>query len=175
LLTFIYSLAIDYVRNHKSLADTYQQIQERNMNTANHSEKLPLWFWICTGLGLAWNLFGLAQFLGSLNATQDSLMAGGLTADQAAVMLGYPAWMTVAFAVGVLGGTLGCVLLGLRKALAIPVFAASLVGYILLWIGDALHGVFAALGTPQIVVLTMVVAIALALFLLARRFSAALR
>lgn len=144
------------------------------MNTQQTlSSKLPVWFWIAAVLGLAWNIFGLVQFVQSLSATQDSLMAGGLTAQQAEVMLGYPTWMTIAFAIGVIGGTVGCIGLLLRKSWAQPVFLASLLGYIALWIGDAVHGVFAALGTPQILVLTVVVAIALGLWLLARRFPAA--
>ncbi|MDP3196786.1 hypothetical protein [Tabrizicola sp.] len=127
-----------------------------------------LWFWAAAGLGLAWNLFGAVQFIGSLSATPESLQAQGLTADQAAVMLGYPAWMTVVFAIGVFGGALGCGLLLVRKASAVPVFAASLAGYIALYLGDIVHGVFAALGTPQVVVLSIVVLIAAALLWLAR-------
>ena len=136
--------------------------------------KLPLWFWIAVALGFLWNVFGLFQFISSLSATTESLEAGGMTAEQAAVMLGYPSWMTVAFAIGVLGGTLGCIGLGLRKSWAQPVFLASMLGYIALWIGDWVHGVFAALGTPQIAVLTFVVAFAVALWLLARQFKARL-
>ena len=49
---------------------------------------------------------------------------------------------------------------------------ASLVAYVALWIGDALHGVFAAMGTPQVVILTTVVAIAAALFALSRHPAA---
>ncbi len=71
----------------------------------------PLWFWIATGLGLAWNIFGAVQFIGTLSATTESLQAQGLTAEQAAVMLGYPVWMTVVFAVGVFGGAIGCLLM----------------------------------------------------------------
>lgn len=130
------------------------------------------WFWIAAGLGLAWNLFGLVQFLGSLRATQSSLEASGLTPEQASVMLGYPAWMTVAFAVGVIGGVLGTVLLALRKRQATAVFAVSLLGYIVLWFGDLIHGVFAALGTPQVVILSMVVLIAAALLGLSRSAGA---
>ncbi len=123
----------------------------------------PPWLPLAATLGLAWNIFGLVQFTGSLLRSEASLIESGLDADQAAVMMGYPAWMTVAFAVGVIGGTLGSALLLLRKKLAVPVLAASLAGYILLYIGDILYGVFAALGAPQIIVLTLVVVIAAAL------------
>ncbi len=132
----------------------------------------PLWFWIVAGLGLAWNIFGAVQFVGTLSATPESLQAQGLTAEQAAVMLGYPVWMTVVFAVGVFGGTIGCLLMLARKAVALPVFALSLIGYIALYIGDIVHGVFAAMGAPQVVVLSIVVAIAAALWALARVFRA---
>ena len=93
-----------------------------------------------------------------------------LTAEQAAVMLGYPVWMTVVFAVGVFGGAIGCLLMLARSAVAVPVFALSLFGYIALYIGDIIHGVFAAMGTPQVVVLTVVVAIAAGLWAVARLF-----
>ncbi len=134
------------------------------------SAKLPVWFWVAALLGLAWNVFGLVQFIGSLSATSQSLQAQGMTPEQAAIMTGYPAWMTVAFAVGVGGGVIGCGLLLLKKAWSVPVFWASLIGYIVLYIGDITEGVFAALGTPQVVVLSIVVAIAAALLWLARRF-----
>lgn len=143
------------------------------MNSApkTHKTGIPRWFWIAGGLGLAWNLFGVVQFLGSLSATAESLTASGLTAEQAAVMLGYPSWMTGAFAVGVFGGLIGCVLLLLRKRLALPVFAVSLIGYLILYIGDITEGVFAAIGPSQIVILSLVVAIAAALLWLARHFG----
>lgn len=132
----------------------------------------PLWFWIVAGLGLAWNIFGAVQFVGTLSATPESMQAQGLTPEQATVMLGYPAWMTVVFAVGVFGGAIGCLLMLARKAVAVPVFALSLVGYIALYIGDIVHGVFAAMGAPQVVVLTVVVAIAAGLWAVARVFRA---
>jgi hypothetical protein len=66
--------------------------------TATHqppASAVPLWFWIVAALGLAWNLFGAVQFIASLSATSESLQAQGMTPDQAAVMLGYPVWMTI--------------------------------------------------------------------------------
>lgn len=120
----------------------------------------PLWFWVSAGLGLAWNAYGVVQYLGAARATPESLIAGGLTPEQAAVMTGYPAWMTAAFAIGVFAGLAGCVLLFLRNKAAVPVFAASLAGYVALFIGDITAGVFAAMGAPQVIVLSAVVAIA---------------
>jgi hypothetical protein len=134
-------------------------------------KSLPKWFWIAGLLGLAWNVFGVVQFIGSLNATIESLTAAGLTAEQAAVMTGYPVWMTIAFAIGVIGGLSGCVLLLLKKKLSVPVFALSLAGYVILYIGDITEGVFSAMGTSQVIVLTSVVAIAIFLLWLARHFD----
>ncbi|NBN79309.1 hypothetical protein GWI72_13615 [Microvirga tunisiensis] len=122
--------------------------------------------------GIAWNLFGAIQLVGSVTATRDSLMASGLTADQATVMTGYPAWMTLAFAAGVTGGLAGSVLLLLRRPEAAGVLALSLAGYVGLWIGDAIHGVFAEMGAPQIIILSLVVAIAGALLAVALRQDA---
>jgi hypothetical protein len=138
------------------------------MSTTEVQVKTPLWFWIVAAFGLAWNVFGAVQFLGSLNATNESLQAQGLTAEQASVMLGYPTWMTIAFAVGVFGGIIGCVLLLLKQKLAVAVFLVSLVGYIILYIGDVTEGVFAALGAPQVIVLSVVVVIAAVLFWVSR-------
>ena len=140
------------------------------MTPAPTTTKLPLWFWIAAALGLAWNVFGAVQFVASLSATPESLQAQGLSAEQAAVMLGYPLWMTLVFAVGVFGGVIGCGLLLARKAAAVPVFAVSLAGYVALYIGDILHGVFAAMGAPQVIILTTVVLIAAGLLWLARLF-----
>ena len=132
------------------------------------ASRAPYWLVAASLGGIAWNIFGAVQFAGSVTATEASLFASGLTAEQAAVMTGYPTWMTLAFAVGVFGGLAGSVLLLLRRAQARLVLAASLIAYIALWIGDLAHGVFAAMGTPQVVILTTVVAIAAALYAVSR-------
>jgi hypothetical protein len=132
----------------------------------------PLWFLAASIGGIAWNVFGAVQLAGSVTATEASLIASGLTSEQAAVMTGYPGWMTLAFALGMSGGLTGSVLLLLRRRIALPVLAVSLVAYVALWAGDAVHGVFAAMGLPQVVTLTVVVAIAAALLLLARHPAA---
>ncbi len=134
--------------------------------------RAPLWMIAAAVGGIAWNIFGVVQFAGSVTATETDLIASGLTTDQAAVMTGYPTWMTLAFAIGVFCGLAGSVLLLLRRSTAKPVLLASLVAYVALWIGDAVHGVFAALGTQQVIILTTVVAIAAALLAVSRHPAA---
>ena len=94
-----------------------------------------------------------------------------MTPAQAAVYSSYPVWMTLGFAVGAFGGLVGSALLLARRRLATPVLLASLVGYIVLYVGDITEGVFAALGAPQVAVLTAVVLIAAGLLLWSRQLS----
>lgn len=132
----------------------------------------PPWLWASGALGLAWNAYGAVQFWGSIRSTPESLMAMGLDQAQAMTMTSYPLWMTLAFAVGVFGGLGGSALLLLRRGLAVPVLAASLVACVALYAGDIAEGVFAAMGASQVIVLTAVVLIAGGLLWVARRARA---
>ena len=129
----------------------------------------PAWLTATAIFGLAWNAYGALQFYGSVTATPEALIANGLTAEQAAVMTSTPGWMTGAFAVGVLGGFVGSALLLLRSEHALPVLMASLVAYIALFIGDITEGVFAAMGAPQVIILSVVVLIAAGLAVAAQK------
>lgn len=130
------------------------------MENTTSRAKVPRWFWIVALLGLAWNLFGVVQFMASAQGTVDSLMSNGLTKEQAELYVGLPQWMTGAFAVGVFGGVIGSILLLMRMPAAKTVFGISLAAYIILYVGDITQGVFAAFGLSQVLILTTVVAIA---------------
>ena len=130
---------------------------------------MPLHFWAVAISGLAWNGFGAVQFAGQVTQTESAMMGGGMTPEQVAVYANLPVWMDLVFGLGTVGGVIGSLLLLLRNKLAVPVFAASLVGYIILFVGDIVNGVFASFGTSQIVILSTVVAIAASLFWFARR------
>ena len=138
------------------------------MTTSTPVAKHPLWFKGLARAGLAWNLFGVVQFAMSLQATPESLMQSGLSAEQAQVMTSYPAWMTLAFAIGTFGGLIGTALLIARHRAASGVLAASLAGYVVLYVGDITEGVFAVMGAPQVIILTLVVMIAAGLLWMAR-------
>lgn len=123
-------------------------------------------------LGIAWNAFGVFQFVNSVTASVDDMVRNGLTPAQASLYAGLPLWMDLAFAAGVSGGLAGSLLLLARRAAAVPVFALSLVAYVLLFAGDIIEGVFAAFGARQVAILTFVVAIAAGLLWGARHFRA---
>ncbi len=121
--------------------------------------------------GLAWSLFGAYQFASQTFNDEAGLIASGMTPEQAQLYAGLPVWMAAVFAIGTLGGVVGCALLLARRKASIAVLGASMAAYVALWAGDAALGVFAAFGAPQVVVLTFVVAVAAGLLWLAARLD----
>ena len=133
---------------------------EMTMNTATTTlSRTPIWFWGAVAFGLLWNAYGVYQFLGTFSNTTESLMATGMTAQQAEIYLALPGWTTIAFAIGVFGAMIGCILLALRKSAAVPVLATSLAGYIVLFGADTAYGVFANIPS-QLAILSFVVVVA---------------
>ncbi len=99
----------------------------------------PTWFWVVSGLGLVWNLIGVMAFVGQMTMDLSTLSA----AEQA-FYESTPAWATVAFAVAVFGGVLGCVGLLLRKGWALAMLVACLLGIVVqvghsIFIGDGIE------------------------------------
>ncbi|MCX9146822.1 hypothetical protein [Erythrobacter sp. WG] len=131
----------------------------------------PLAARIAAGLGLLWSLFGAFQFVVQTFNDEAGLIANGMTPGQAQLYAGLPAWMAVAFALGTIGSSIGSVLLLAARKASVAVLAISLVAYAALWAGDAIYGVFAAFGAPQVVVLSFVVTVAAGLLWLARRLG----
>jgi hypothetical protein len=83
-------------------------------------------FWIVGAVALIWNVLGVMNYLGQMNA--DALVDYPEAAR--ALVESRPAWATGAFAIAVFGGALGGLLLLLRKSAAYYVFIASLLGAI---------------------------------------------
>jgi hypothetical protein len=83
-------------------------------------------FWVIGAVALIWNVMGVINYFMQLNA--DALAT--YPAAERAIVEGRPAWATGAFAIAVFGGTLGGLLLLLRKSAAFYVFIASLMGVI---------------------------------------------
>lgn len=125
-------------------------------------------------IGLAWNLFGVVQFALTVTASEAAFMARGMTPEQARLYAGLPAWMNLAFAAAVIGGSIGGLLLLLRRnRAALRAFALSLAGYGVLFAGDAALGIFAAFGAGQVAVLAVSIVVMIIMLALATRATRA--
>lgn len=106
----------------------------------------PTSFWLFVGLFLIWNLSGVFHYLTSVNATVESLVAQGMSIEQAKIFHNTPGYHYAVFALGVWSGLLGAVLLLLRKAWTIPVFWFSVAMVIVSFALDAILGNLPILG-----------------------------
>jgi hypothetical protein len=91
-------------------------------------QKAPTWFWIVSVVALLWNLLGVMAYLARVFMSPEALAA--LPEAERMLQETTPAWATAAFAFAVWGGTLGSVLLLLRKEWALPVLLVSLAGIV---------------------------------------------
>lgn len=89
----------------------------------------PVSYWVIATAALIWNLFGVMAYYMQVTATPEQL-AQAYDPEQVALLLAVPSWATSASAMATTFGALGCVLLLLRKSLAVPAFIVSLVGII---------------------------------------------
>ena len=83
-------------------------------------------FWIISVGTLIFNVMGVINYFVQMNA--DSLAS--FPESYRPIIEDRPAWATAAFAIAVFGGSLGCLLLLLRKSAASYVFIVSLLGVI---------------------------------------------
>lgn len=124
-------------------------------------------FWIIATVILLWNLMGDAAYLMQVNADLDEMAK--VDPVTAAAFDSMPAWAWGAYALAVWGGTLGAILLLLRREIAWVFFALSLVGVIAQFGWTFLgFGLIAAKGWSTAVFPAVIFAIALASLLYAR-------
>ncbi len=90
------------------------------------TNKPATWFWVVTAIALVWNLMGVMAYLAQVTMSPEALQA--LPENERTLLESAPAWSTGAFAIAVWGGTLGCILLLLRRKLATLVLILSFVG-----------------------------------------------
>ncbi|MEK9630076.1 MAG: hypothetical protein VW455_13785 [Nitrospinota bacterium] len=83
-------------------------------------------FWVSGAITLLFNIMGVLNFFVQMDP--ESLAA--FPEHYRPIIEGRPAWATAAFALSVFGASLGCVLLLLKKAFALHVFYASLLGVV---------------------------------------------
>jgi hypothetical protein len=84
-------------------------------------------FWVIGAAGLIFNLLGCMNYVSQMNAENVASMPD----TYRAIVESRPAWGTGAFAIAVFGGSLGCLLLLLRKSIAVYVLIVALVGAVI--------------------------------------------
>ncbi|MGI9221244.1 MAG: hypothetical protein ACR2QS_09445 [Woeseiaceae bacterium] len=87
-------------------------------------QKVSKSFWVIASVGLLFNLMGCVNFISQFNAE----MVASMPDAYRLIIESRPMWATVAFAIAVFGGAIGCVLLLLRKSAAINLLGLSLAG-----------------------------------------------
>lgn len=134
-------------------------------------KKPPAWFYVLAGLALLWNVAGLLAVVADLRLSAADIAA--LPPEQQAMYAARPLWSVVGSVVAVAAGTLASLLLLLRRRWAILLFGVSLVGVVVQDLGIFVVTRAAKTGdmTP-LVLQSLVLVIAVALLLLARRARA---
>ena len=87
--------------------------------------KAPWHLWVVGIVGLLWSAMGAMDYV-MTKLRVESYMAA-FTPEQLEFFYGFPIWVNAAWAIAVWGGVIGCLLLLLRKSIAVVVLLASFV------------------------------------------------
>lgn len=87
--------------------------------------KPPTWYWVVVAIAFVWNLMGVAAYLQQMSIDEATFAA--MAANQRALYEHIPPWVTAAFAIAVFGGSLGCLLLLMRKSFAVQGLIVSFI------------------------------------------------
>ena len=96
--------------------------------TMNYLRKPSNLFWVISSIALVWNLMGVFNYLDQAFMTDKVLET--LPKEQQILYQNVPAWVTAAFAIAVFSGTLGSLLLLLKKKIATTFFIISFLGIV---------------------------------------------
>lgn len=131
----------------------------------NAKNAVPFWFWVVAGLAVVWNLMGVGAFVGDISMTEADLAQLGPSVSD--LYNTRPSWAIIAFAVAVIGGLGGSILLLLRNAWAVQLFGLSLLGVIvqdIYWFGIARAFELFPVGSHVMPVIVFLIAVSLLLF-----------
>lgn len=139
------------------------------MNRETH--QAPLHLWIVGVLSLLWNAMGCFDYLAT-KLRLDFYMSQ-FSEAQLEYFYGFPAWMSVFWALGVWGALLGSLALLFRSRWAVTLFALSLLGMIV----STVHTVFLSnglevMGSGAAAFSAVIFVIGVFLLVYARRMSA---
>ena len=134
-----------------------------------NSQKAPIWYWMIAGIALVWNALGVMVYLQQAFMSAEEFR--NLDPAQQDLLSSQPEWITAAFAISVLAGFVGCILLLLRKKLAVRMLILSFVAIVAQYSGFYLEGYWEGLSGPALLMPVLVPVVALALIFFARHFE----
>ncbi len=89
------------------------------------NDKLPVWFWAIGIFALLWNGLGVAAYAAEVLMSAEDFAE--LSEAEQQLYANRPYWASAAFAVAVIGGFMGSVMLLLRRAIAVRLFLLSFI------------------------------------------------
>lgn len=132
--------------------------------TSEENPGAPWWFQIVAIVAVLWNLMGLMAF--TVQVAMDDATIAALPEGQRELMQTTPAWAIIAFAVAVLCGTAGSILLALKNKAAVAVLWLSLIGVLVqnthsFLLSNALevHGALAVVVAVAVIVIAIGLAV----------------
>ncbi len=131
------------------------------------TSNVPTWFRVVAWVALVWNLLGVMNYI--MQATMSEEALNSFPEGMREYIAAKPSWVMGAFAIGVCAGALGCGALVMRKQLALPLLALSLVTVVV----TQLHFFFMSnplsfMSVAQLLPVLVVIPIAIYLVYLAR-------
>jgi len=95
----------------------------------NNPVKAPWHLWAIGIVGTLWSAMGAMDYVMS-KLRVESYMAA-FTPEQLEFFYGFPIWVNAAWAIAVWGGVIGCLLLLLRKSVAVSVLLVSFIAMVI--------------------------------------------
>ena len=100
------------------------------MDRTGSTVQVPISFWVVAGLGVVWNGFAVLAYW--LTATHDAQTMAQTPPAMARALAVTPTWALAAWGLAVIAALAGSLLLVFRRKLAVPAFATSLAGLLVL-------------------------------------------
>ncbi len=127
----------------------------------------PKWFLIIASVAVVWNVLGIFAYFSTvlMSAEEFAKMPQAMQDLQKAT----PIWATIAFAIAVFMGTIGSLLLVIKKSLALPILVLSLLAVIVqMYNFIFLMNGIAIITQPERIMTILVIVVAFLLVFLAK-------
>lgn len=127
----------------------------------------PKWFKAVAIVAIIWNLMGLSAFVADVTTSEEAIEK--MEEPMQKLFKNRPAWAVGAFAVAVVAGTVGSILLLMKTKMALPVLVISLIGVVLQNVYSFQSGAFDVYGSIGMIMSGLVFVIGVLLILLAQK------